>query len=641
MSALPYRPLCLGASLAGGLCLSTTASALGFDLLGTFETGVFDESAAEIVAFDPATNRMFVVNGDAGAIDVLQLDPVTPGAPTFLGTLDLGGGAPNSVAVDAGVVVAAVAADPETDPGRVVFFNADVDLASPVVPLAEVTVGALPDMVTFTPDGSKVLTANEGEPDADAGIDPEGSVSIIDISQGLANATAVTADFTAFNAQREALVAAGVRIFADVATVAQDLEPEYIAISGDSTTAYVTLQENNALAVVDIPTATTTAILPLGTKDHSAPGAGLDASDDDGVINIQNWPVRGMYMPDAIAAFEAQGMTFLITANEGDDRGEDERVADLMLDPTAFPDAATLQQDVNLGRLGVSSIDGDVDGDGDFDQLFSYGARSFTIWNAAGELVFDSGEELEQLTAQQVPDFFNSSNDENEFDNRSDNKGPEPEGVTTGQVGAVVLAFVGLERIGGVVVYDVTTPTAPALVTYLLNRDFAGDPAAGTAGDLGPEGLLFISATDSPYGFPLLVVTNEVSGTTTVYGLDPNDPLTSDREFVAQLYRDILNREGEMAGIEGWLAELASGNLNRAGLVAVFLTSDEAQLDQRFPDLTAFEAQVQALYEDLLNRAPDATGFAFWVGRLEEGASLQAVSQAYLDALEYRRRFLP
>lgn len=486
-------------------------------VLGTYATGIYDESAAEVVAHDPGTQRLFVVNGADETVDVL--DAADPTAPVFLGVLELTG-APTSVAVSDGVVAVAVPADPESEPGSVAFFA-----AGSLAPLSVVEVGALPDMLTFTPDGEAVLVANEGQPAEDYSVDPEGSVSIVDVSggaEGLTQADVRTAGFGAYAPQD---LPEGVRIFGPetATTVAQNLEPEYIAVSRDSGTAWVALQENNALAVVDAAGAEVTEILALGTKDHALAGNGFDASDDDGVIDIRPHPVQGLYQPDAIAAYEVRGRTYLVTANEGDARAyeafeEEARVADLVLDPTAFPDAAALQADTDLGRLTVTTTEGDPDGDGDYDALYSFGARSFSIVREDGEVVFDSGDALEQLTAEVLPDDFNADNEGNDtFDNRSDNKGPEPEGVALGRIGRRTYAFLALERVGGIAVYDVTRPRRPAFVDYLNNRDFAGDPEAGTAGDLGPEGVRFIPAGDSPTGAPLLAVANEVSGTTTLY----------------------------------------------------------------------------------------------------------------------------
>ncbi|NJL21156.1 MAG: cadherin-like domain-containing protein [Leptolyngbyaceae cyanobacterium SM1_3_5] len=328
-----------------------------------------------------------------------------------------------------------------------------------------------------------------------------------------------TASFTAFNSQIAALRASGVRITAPGATVAQDVEPESIAFSADGTQAYVTLQENNALAIVNIATATVTAVQPLGVKNHNLPGNGIDPSDRDGSINIRNVPVVGLYQPDAIASFTINGQTYLITANEGDSRdytgfSEEVRVgaASYVLDPTTFPDAATLKQPANLGRLQVTSATGDTDGDGDFDRIEAFGSRSFSIWDSSGNQIFDSGDQLERITAARVPDLFNSDGSvaSPSFDSRSDNKGPEPEGVVVGVVGDRTYGFIGLERTGDVIVYDLTNPASPQFVEYI-----------NTPEDVGPEGLTFISATDSPTGKPLLVTANEVSRTIAVFEFTP------------------------------------------------------------------------------------------------------------------------
>ena len=461
--------------------------------------GASQLSGAEISAFDPNSDRLFVVDGSAN----LQIfDLSDPSSPALIDTLDVSGLGvqANSVAINNGVVAVAIEASIVTEPGTVAFYDAATGAL-----LDSASVGALPDMVTFTSDGSKVLVANEGEPDG--GVDPEGSISIVSFD-GAAVTTVETADFTAFDA--DTVRAAGVRIFPGK-TVAEDVEPEYITISDDNTTAYVALQENNAIAVVDIATATVTAIQPLGTQDHSVAGNELDASDRDGVAGkLETEPVSGLYMPDAIASFTVDGQTYTISANEGDARDEDVRIADIVLDPTAFPDAATLQQDENLGRLQVSSIDGDPDGDGDFDQLFSYGGRSFTIRDAAGNIVFDSGNQLEALG-------FANSEDPSGLDGRSDNKGPEPEGVTVGAIGDRIYAFIGLERANGTAVYDVTEPANATFVQYLA-----------TSGDVSPEGLTFISADESPNGANLLVVANEVSNSISIYATEVPDPGSGD-----------------------------------------------------------------------------------------------------------------
>lgn len=484
-------------------------------------------AGAEISAFDPASDRLFVTS--TAGIQVLSVGADL--SLTLLGTVSLGSNDVNSVAVKNGVVAVAVAALDKTQPGTVFFLKADAAVGASMVQ-GSVTVGALPDMVTFSADGRTVLVANEAEQATAATAlamatvaNPEGSVSIIDLSGGAAAATVRTASFAAFNSQRDALKAAGVRLMAgetgfETVTVAQDLEPEYIAISADGRTAFVTLQENNAIAVLDIARATFTGIVPLGLKSFL--GLPFDGSDRDGpssgvAINLQtDQPVFGQYMPDAIASFaSADGRSWYLIANEGDDRDdfitpdETARVSALNLDATRFPNGAALKTNAEIGRLTASNApgnNGDTDRDGDIDRILAYGARSFSILNSDGAIVFDSGSHIEQFVA--TGGAFTGAAGSGLFDDtRSDNKGPEAEGVTVGRVGDRTLAFVGLERGGGgVMVYDVTNPLAVSFVQYLRRP-----------GDESPEGLAFVTPADSPNGKSLLVVTNEVSKTVSVY----------------------------------------------------------------------------------------------------------------------------
>ncbi len=929
--------------------------------IGKFDTGFFAQDAAEINAYDPISQRLFVINGATDSINVLDLRELTQ--PTALFDIDIAdfGGGVNSVAVKNGLVATAIENNNPQEPGQVVFFDTNGNF------IGSVTVGALPDMVTFTPDGKKLLVANEGEPGEQT--DPNGSISIVNLADGVENATVTTAEFTGFNGQEQALRSRGVRIFPDK-TFAEDAEPEYISVSPDGTKAFVTLQENNAVAVVDIAAGEVTEIQPLGVKDFSRglpkltqytfdlseevlgttptgqeillgglsglffekeadgklhfiatpdrgpngeptdtdgdgfnerpfplpdyqarlirftldrgtgeititnkifltredgttpitglpniqagesgtaytdeepvdlfgnplenapfgadmesivvapdgtfwlsdeyrpaiyhfdadgvlinrfipqgtavaageevgtfgtetlpavyaqrranrgfegmalntdngklyafiqspidnpdisnsqaneqglrsdqnsrnsqvlrilefdpvtgqptgeyiyflegssgvdkigdavyagdgkfyvierdsgtdpdskkfifevdltgatniigtkissangidnalegktaddlaemgiqavnktkvlnlpsigylagdkpeglallpdgslavindndfglldqeiPGDGsvpfnpnpvptvlgiiefnksnqIDASDRDEGINLQNQPVFGLYQPDSIATFTIGGETYYITANEGDARDEDERIANLQLDPNAFPNAEELQQEENLGRLEVSTIDGDLDGDGDYDQLFAYGGRSFSIWDSKGNLVFDSGDEFASITAEQVPQLFNSNGTVDSFDSRSDSKGSEPEGVEIGVINGRTYAFIGLERVSGIMVYDVTNPADAQFVQYLNPLD----EATGNAANIAPEGLTFINAEDSPNGNPLLIVSNEVSGTTTIYQIDIPEV---ENTFTLQLFH-AADQEAGIAAIE-------------------------------------------------------------------------------------------
>ncbi len=583
--------------------------------LGSYKTGILDASAAEIPAYDAASQRLFVVNAEAGELDVLDLsDPAAPVKIDSISVAAIAAGAEvNSVAVQDGLVAIAVEADPKTDNGHVAIYQAaDLSLVN------SIQVGAQPDMITFTPNGETVLTANEGEPSDDYSVDPEGSISLVDI-RDLENLSVATADFNAFNTQADSLKTAGVRIYGPGASVAQDLEPEYIAVSANSQTAWVTLQENNALAKVDIATATVTDILPLGEIDRGAEGFGIDTSDDDETINIKTWPgVVGQYQPDAIHAYTLAGKTLLVTANEGDARawGEDnaaywgeeaddevdppvlcepdasqgfveefrvkhlvhasgfarrcgddlppqlaEMAEGALLDPTVFGycgavagDPGNCRADDVLGRLNITWTRGyKTDASGAplmytdagvedvagthlmYDKLYSYGGRSFSIWDEDGNQIFDSGDAIERFLASDdcklgsdraiaCADYFNSGHDEGDaMDSRSDAKGPEPEGLTIGRIQGQTFLFLGLERMGGILVYNITDPREPVFQDYLNSRNtWDVDPEAGNLdgyGDLGPEGLVFISEEESPTGEPLLVVGHEVSGSTAVYAV--------------------------------------------------------------------------------------------------------------------------
>lgn len=482
---------------------------------------------AAIPAEVPAFSAQGLFAG--GNSTVSKLSPAGSVLASFSPADDGVPGTVNSVAVANGILAVAVGAVASTDPGTVAFYD-----AASLAFLGAVTVGATPDNIVFTPDGLKLLVANEGEPNSynrPDSIDPEGSISIIDLSAGVAGATVATASFTGFNSQKEALIAAGVRIFGPNATVAQDLEPEYITISPDGATAYVTLQENNAIAELDIASATVTRILPLGFKDHSLAGNGLDASDRDGpgntaAINIVPWPVLGMYQPDAIAGFTFKGTFYLATANEGDARdytgfSEEVRVGNsaYRLDPTLFPNAASLKQQANLGRLTVTNALGDTDGDEDFDAIYAFGGRSFSVWDLDGTLVWDSGDAIEQAIAELDPDWtpptaaLRGTLEGLGDDSRSDNKGPEPEHIAFAEIDGVLHAFVGLERSNGVM---------------LFRLDDAGDTPAftyqgvfHTPGDVAPEVFVVIPAAASSSGNTELLVANEVSGTLTLYEIAP------------------------------------------------------------------------------------------------------------------------
>ncbi|WP_132055570.1 choice-of-anchor I family protein [Pseudocnuella soli] len=461
-----------------------------FAEIGSIDIG--DAGAAEITAYDPTTQRLFVVNNSSvNKIDVLDFS--NPAAPAYIHSISMAliGGFVNSLDVDKGVLAAAVEAVNKQEPGKVALFN-----TTTYALIKTVAVGALPDMVTYSPDGKYILTANEGEPSSDYYNDPEGTVSIISVKD---NYAVTTIGFGVFAKQQAALVAKGLRVFGPNASFAQDMEPEYITVSDDSRTAWVTLQENNAIAKIDLQAKTVIDIFPLGFKHYNSATNAIDASDRDGAIAFNPQPVWGMYQPDAIAFYLAGGTPLLFTANEGDAREYDafaeiKRVKDLKLDAAAFPDAA-IKTDARLGRLNVTSTLGDTDGDGDYDALYSLGARSFSVWNGnTGAQLYDSGNDLDRRAAN--AGLYD--------DGRSDDKGVEPEGLTIGEINRRPVLFVGLERADAVAVYDLTNTGTPRFLKMLPCGD-------------APEGVLFINAKDCPTRKSLLVVSSENDGVIKVY----------------------------------------------------------------------------------------------------------------------------
>jgi 2',3'-cyclic-nucleotide 2'-phosphodiesterase (5'-nucleotidase family) len=488
-------------------------------LLVSRTSSIFLAGGAEIPAFHPASKRAYAASPNGvEVVDMtnpsapVRLTPIdTSAAPYNLGTKDV-----SHVIVRGNVLAVSLVATLKTNPGTVAFLNATTGAL-----LGSVAVGAVPDQLVFTPDGMKVLVANEGELALAPGADPDGSVSIIDVSGGFASPPVQTATFAAFNGQEAAMRASGIRIFPPNSAT-KDLEPEYIAISADGTTAMVTLQEANAVAILNIPTATFTDIKPLGLKNYStllADFSDRDSATNGTAIELKNLPAFGMFMPDGISTYQAAGQTYYVTANEGDDRNDFLATPDVVtvnstsyvLDPTVFPNAGTpgsttvagtfLKGNDQLGRLQVANLTGlrgDTDGDGDIDRILSLGGRSFSILDASGNRVFDSGDLIDRVLTTHYPFLYD--------DTRSDNKSAEPEGVAISVIGGKTYAFIGLERAHSVMIFDVTDPANVTFTTM-----------ASRSGDLNPEGMLVIPAADSPTGIPLLLVASEVSNTLTTF----------------------------------------------------------------------------------------------------------------------------
>lgn len=519
--------LTASALLAGSLCLSAPAFAAGaapqafLQKIAGLSIGKpnADGGVAEIVKYNSDNQALYVVSGATKSLRIVPAAGLSQAKPA-LGSeknIDVAGllqgqdkdfvfGDLTSVAISRtlGVVAVAVQHKDYDKPGRVLLLSYDGDF------VASYAVGVQPDMLTFTADGKTLLTANEGEPRQGYGAgvsDPAGSVSILKFDADPAAATVATAGFQAFDTHRAALIQQGVMLKKGAAP-SVDLEPEYIAVNADGSKAYATLQEANAIATVDIASAKIEKISPLGYKDYSKGAQKLDLFKKDTGVDISHQAYYGAYMPDGIAFFAQNGKNYLLTANEGDARewGDEEQ-------GTAYINEKELKKQGKEKDSKVVTIDADTVEGLPQDKPVLFGGRSFSVWDADKmQLVYDSAADFETITNRELPDFFNCSNDSVEKKDRSGKKGPEPEEVQVGTVDGKPYAFIALERIGGIMGYDLSRIQSPQFVAYSNTRDFSQD----IAGDVAPEGLCFIPADESPNSYPLLAAANEVSGTLSV-----------------------------------------------------------------------------------------------------------------------------
>jgi hypothetical protein len=494
------------------------SESLSLRFVTSFEPSRTRTNSCEVIAYDPGTQRLFTTSGIEGYVDITDFSE--PSSPKLIRSLNMNSyGSVTSLAVHNDLLVVA---SPNVNPqlaGSVIVLSIDG------TPIKQFVVGVQPDMITFTPDGKKVLIANEGQPSLDYSIDPEGSVSIIDISKGIQNTSqndVKTLDYTAFNSQAATLISQGIRKTKTSSTLSQDFEPEYITVDENSQKAWVTLQENNGIAEINLVNQTITSIFPLGTKDYSISGNGIDASDNNQVIAIANWPVKAYYIPDAIANYTAQGKRYLVIANEGDEKeyiNLNERTtvgaSTYVLDSIRFPHRNQLKKNHMLGRFRVTNLNGDANGDGVFEEIYCVGSRSFSIIDAnTRNVVFDSGDDFEMITSSlsSISPIFNADNENNTLKSRSRAKGPEPEGITIAEIEGRTYAFTTLERVGGIMAYDITNPSQVRFVDYANSRNINT-----YAGDHGPETIIYIPPTKHNKNRSYLAVANEISGTISIF----------------------------------------------------------------------------------------------------------------------------
>ncbi|EHY0930178.1 choice-of-anchor I family protein [Vibrio parahaemolyticus] len=526
----------------------------------------FDTSAAEIVNYDACTDKLYVVNAQAKRVDVLSLNESSaPSQTDFIDLTDAGTsagieiGAANSVAVFNGLVAVAIENNNKQEDGLIALYRSD-DLSL----ITTFKTGALPDMVGFSKDGRYIATANEGEPNSDYSIDPEGSVTLVDLSKGINNADVTQIGFGEFDGVRSDELPKAVRISGPNASIVQDLEPEYLTFA-DNGKIYVALQENNAMAIIDPQSQSVEKIVALGEKSWS--NSKLDASNKDKIIgNLKSYPqLVGLYMPDTLDSYSVNGQTYIVSANEGDGREYGFKTTQAECDQAGFkwdeddyqgtpdytnvkgsclshidevrgkklkvttdhPLAGALKDNKQLARLKVIKPNHTLNAE---ENVQAFGARSFSIWNENGELVFDSGDDFATVALLNEGKHFNSTNDSNSSgDDRSDDKGIEPEAIEVAKINGRYYAFIGLERQGGIMVYDITEPKQAQFLHYVNHRDYtqpvctlvedgecANDTYNPKAGDLAPESINYFTRN----GQHFIAVGNEVSGTTSVFRIE-------------------------------------------------------------------------------------------------------------------------
>lgn len=521
-----------------------------------YDSGIVNEEggSAEIIQYNSDTQMYYVVNGTSGTLDIVprtaytdenQVQGIKFDLKTKLQDIrsEFVYGDMTSVAVstEKDLIGVAVQAAGTNDNGVIVLMDYKQNI------VAVIEAGVQPDMVTFTKDGNKILTANEGEPREGYGegtVDPMGTITVADISSGVENASVQNVTFESWDARREELTEAGVIIKKNT-NPSVDFEPEYIAVNNEGSRAYVALQEANAIATIDLTTNTVTSVKSLGFKDHSLEENALDVLKKDEMIQIQTEPYYGIYMPDGISIYEVAGTEYLITANEGDSREWGDYINEV---------------EEKIGETGSKVVFFDTsDYDGvDEDKQYLFGGRSFAIYNAATmEQVYESGSDFETKTAEVLADYFNCSNDDKSMDDRSGKKGPEAESVVVGEVNGNTYAFIGIERIGGVMIYDITNPENSTFVNYINSRDFAED----IAGDVSPEGLSFVPASESLSGNAELLAAHEVSGTVAIYEITEDivedddttigdDEAAEDDDATVENKDETVDEEKEQANIQ-------------------------------------------------------------------------------------------
>jgi hypothetical protein len=504
------------------------------------------EGSSEIATFHAGSKRIFATNGVKNAIDIYDISDVAN--PKKVGSVALSsyGNDVTSVAAGKDVVVAVVNVSdkfsatgvPTTTNGKIVVFDTNGKvLSSPDV------LGVLPDSVTFAPNGTTALVAIEAQPvcakddpataakedtDYSKASDPVGGVTVVDLS----NPASPVLSFAGFNQfSVTEMRAKGIAVSSVVNNVSKDFEPEFVT-AVDNNYAYVTIQEANAIGKLNIGSATFESISRAFESKVSR--VARDTSDRDAGAGPRTYPnVVGASQPDAIAGFTVGAGHYFVTANEGDAReytclNDDLRSSALKVDARRFPDWKTLSGSAALGRAKVNPTMGDKDGDGDIDTIHLRGSNSMTMYRN-GIVIWDSAELLDQIQTQafgvtNINGSHSLSSDKSTMNyvgqDRSDDKGAEPEGVAVGMVGDRRIAILGLERMTALAIFDITQPRNPVFQEWLQMLPTKATPAKDVK-HWSPEGIVFVPADKSPSGKALIITSYELSGSLSIHQIEP------------------------------------------------------------------------------------------------------------------------
>lgn len=514
---------------------------------------------AESIAYD-ATSYLVYAIGDPGYLSVVAFNSTT-GLGYVSGSILVSDTRATSVDVCGDLVAVSVWGSNVARNGYVEFYNRYDPKSMSFQQLRRQSVGYTPIEVKFTTDCETLVVVNRGDAgwtndtDFTSFVNPEGSVTVISSivrSGQTLTYTVKTANFTNFNDQVSALQQQGLHFVMqedsrnNTYTLAQDIEPESLTFSSDRSIAYVCLQENNAVAILDLASATVTAIYGMGFKDFSLDTNAIDSNDND-KIEITKKPrgFYGLYQPDGVGTFSVEGNRYVVTANEGDSREyqlhdqvlfSEEVEGDFFvgkLTPSANSSLyASIVDGGDLNGLRMSSAIGRNE-NGLYEAIYAFGGRSFSVYRQdANQLtqVYDSGKVLAEEHVSRYRTWFNgqvspSKTVSQSFDSRSDRKGIETEAVHVATVGGDRILFLSNERTSTLFVFQMENPSSPELLATAtnINTQLTGQEAydARTLGDADPEGLVYVPPSSSPVtGKAVLIVAGSYSGTVSLYEVE-------------------------------------------------------------------------------------------------------------------------